>query len=331
MNLSSLEIISPFHPCLANRVRDAETSVLYEAILLCQTRIYRKTVRETLETFTPWKSLKNILEIGCGPGAFAYDLLVHGLLENKSYVGIDSERLFVDRALAKTQGSHLVFVHKNIFTFDKKAKFDAILAIAVLQHLGSIDTLLQTLRSFLKKDGYVFCFDAMPGPPAILDPQVPLVHEMFRQISAKHTLGKRNDNCLVEFQEKASQHELHVLERHPLEIPVALECNEDYVRLSFFTSELVKSFYAVHVDQEKLLQQLLAWLTQKGTATLCGWGKLIAKRKKAREALVFTANPPRVAAEKQARLDRRLQLPTKPMLRLRWTPGFLMMPPLQCA
>lgn len=272
-----LEDFSPFHPEFKKRVKDVETSVLYGATLICQSRINKQKIFETLRSFSAWEEVERVIDIGCGSGEVAKNLVAASLLENKFYTGMDKESSFIQAAIAKKLPSNIEFLCSDVFSYHE-AKFDGALLIATLQHLGSLDVAIPQLLQWVKRKGYLFCFDCIPGPQATLDPEVPLVGEMIRQISHDNTFGKRNDQCLYELKEKAPKFGLHVLEMSSLDIIVPLQYREDYFRFNFLASELVRRFYSADIDQEQFFQQLSFWFENEGSAVIHGVGRLLLQR-----------------------------------------------------
>lgn len=273
---TALENLSPFHHEFFRTVMEVETPILYAATLICQTRIYSETIVNHLKKLSFWQKSQRILDLGCGPGEIAKVLLDSSLLESKIYTAIDIEKYFIHRAHDEIQGENFRFSCQNIFDFEE-TEFDIILLIAVLQHLGDISKVIPKLLQLVKKNGHILCFDAMPGQPAHLYPDIPIVTEIFQQISYTHTFGKRNEKCLFDFKENAPSFDLKVLSMRLFEILVTPSMKEDYVRLIFFTSELAKRLYTVYTDQKDLLRQLLFWFSSQGTATISGWGTLIVQ------------------------------------------------------
>ncbi|MBX7146995.1 MAG: class I SAM-dependent methyltransferase [Alphaproteobacteria bacterium] len=269
--------LSPLSQNFAECVRSAETLILYEATLICQLRIAGPEIMQHVKKFSSWKKIKNILEVGCGPGEGAKKLSEYALLQNKNYTGIDLEPYFIDQARYKNLGSNINFIQGDIFTYTQKG-FNALLLIAVLQHLGDIHSVALKFRDLIDKDGYVFLFDTLPGSTIDrfeFNPSIPQIAQMYDSISYQKTLGKRNNMCLVEFKEQASKLGFKVIHQERIEMTVLPELREDYIRSIFLASELIKRMYQVDIDQDDLLNRLLYWLSSNGTAILRGWGKLI--------------------------------------------------------
>lgn len=259
-------------------VSEWPTSDLYAASLICQARVNGSTVAAQVRSFPFWRGVQSLLDIGCGPGVVAKNLAQQSLLTDKFYTGIDIETSFIERARQELSGENIQFLCADIAELEQTG-FDAILSVAVLQHLGDVREVIPKLVRLVRKEGYLLFFDTYPGARSVwLTPDVPLVTEMFERISSQNTSGKRNDRCLIEFAEQASNFGLQIVAANRCEVPVAPSAAMDYIRFNLLVSELVKRFYSVQIDQKELREQLLFWFSNQGRATIHRFGKLIAQR-----------------------------------------------------
>lgn len=102
---------------------------------------------------------KDILEMGCGFGCGGYYLLLKGA---KSYTGIDINPDAIKYAtthfLNKIHG--MEFFVADALNFDIKRKFDVIISLEVIEHLGNVKNCMKYLKNskrLLKDDG-IFIF-----------------------------------------------------------------------------------------------------------------------------------------------------------------------------
>lgn len=277
-NEKKLEDLNPAASNFISTVRSADKTQLYGSTLILQANLYKRELRNFLDSRTEWKQAKSILEVGCGPGEGARALSDEGLLNGKDYLGVDVEAAFVKKATDRNiKSKGMSFSHGDILT-NNFGKYDLILSIAVLQHLGELNYAIERLRLHLNDQGTLIFFDAGSDNISESQPPVPVLKEMYNHISAKATGGKRNDKCLIELQERASDLGLQVILSQDVKMPVSESMRDQFIKYSFFTSELSKRFYQSPISQENLLDELIQWKSKNGKASLTGWRWLVAKK-----------------------------------------------------
>jgi 2-polyprenyl-6-hydroxyphenyl methylase/3-demethylubiquinone-9 3-methyltransferase len=94
---------------------------------------------------------KRILDIGCGGGIFAEPLAAAGA----SVVGIDPSERSIEAARqhATHQGLGIEYRVAYAETFDTDERFDAVLAVDVLEHVDDVDATLAASARVLKPGG----------------------------------------------------------------------------------------------------------------------------------------------------------------------------------
>lgn len=273
----NLDNISPTDPKFKSIVGQSSTIDLYNSTLVLQTQFYGAKLIALLRSNHEWSLSKTILEIGCGPGELAYLLKSSGLLETKNYVGIDLEQAFIESAKRKNAAHKSVIFRQGDVLRDKFGTFDTIIAIAVLQHLGDITLAMRQIGKNLSKNGMMYFLDTGADTNTECSPPVKSLTEMYAHITAHATSGKRNDRCLTELEESAPSLGLSVVSTSNVTLPVEETERDAFIKYSFFASELTKRFYSSPISQDALLEELLYWRENRGTASMVGWKFLIAK------------------------------------------------------
>jgi len=121
---------------------------IYEAI-------HRQHLRNwCLEEFAPYSS---VLEVGCGPGLVAEELMPHFL-----YTGVDNSRLMLDYAQEKNPDFNLAFGDAYDLVFADNF-FDHVISFAVLGHLPA-DSINQPLAEMCRVARNSVLFTAWDRP-----------------------------------------------------------------------------------------------------------------------------------------------------------------------
>lgn len=95
--------------------------------------------------------VKNLLDIGCGEGWLARALIKKGV----NVTGVDATPELIDRANALGSGSFHVLNYEEVSTQTLNKHYDAAVCNFSLLGKGSVEQLLQALKSVLSKDGYL--------------------------------------------------------------------------------------------------------------------------------------------------------------------------------
>lgn len=98
---------------------------------------------------------RGILDLGCGDGAFAAELVAAGC---RSYLGVDGSSGMVAMAVARHSGqSHVRFVVGDIEDFTFPEVVDIVSARMVFHYVADLDTVLRRVAQCLAPDGrFVF-------------------------------------------------------------------------------------------------------------------------------------------------------------------------------
>ena len=102
-----------------------------------------------------------VLDCGCGFG-FLGLLIMPYLPEGSTYTGIDlAESLLEEGKKLYTDKRYEVnFIHKDVYEYQAKERYDFVICQAVLRHLNKPEAFLEKMIQFTKKDGYVVCIDS---------------------------------------------------------------------------------------------------------------------------------------------------------------------------
>lgn len=110
-----------------------------------------------------WKIDKPVKVLDCGCGYGFLGLLIMPLLpQGSTYTGIDlAEKLLDKGKLLFSQVNYDVqFIHKDVYDYHAKEKYDFVISHAVLRHLDTPEIFLQKMIEFAKRDSYVVCIDS---------------------------------------------------------------------------------------------------------------------------------------------------------------------------
>lgn len=102
-----------------------------------------------------------VLDCGCGYG-FLGLLLMPLLPEGSTYTGIDLGEKLLEKGqeLLAEAGIRANLMHKDVYDFHAKEKYDLVICQAVLRHLDTPEQFLKKMIEFAKKDAYVVCIDS---------------------------------------------------------------------------------------------------------------------------------------------------------------------------
>lgn len=87
---------------------------------------------------------KSILDIGCGDGAF-----LRFLADRGSALGLNG----IDLSNAAAPDNRIRFFQGSFFAYDFENKFDAIVSLAVIEHLDEVSTFVLRMHQLLKPNG----------------------------------------------------------------------------------------------------------------------------------------------------------------------------------
>ena len=102
---------------------------------------------------------KNILEFGCGRGAFSLNLANE---EPKKIVAIDTNPYYINFAKKnlntnfQQHKNKIIFLHQNINDWKTDLKFDYIISKEVFEHTLNLSDVLNSMNKLLNKNGLVF-------------------------------------------------------------------------------------------------------------------------------------------------------------------------------
>ena len=109
-----------------------------------------------------WKIDKpvQVLDCGCGFG-FLGMLMMPFLPKGSTYTGIDlaGKLLELGEKLFSETDYEACFIHKDVYDYHAREKYDLVICQAVLRHLDTPDVFLRKMIEFAKKDAWVICID----------------------------------------------------------------------------------------------------------------------------------------------------------------------------
>lgn len=109
-----------------------------------------------------WKINKPVkmLDCGCGFG-FLGMLMMPFLPEGSTYTGIDLAEKLLEKgkALFAETDYNAQFIHKDVYDYHAKEKYDFVICQGVLRHLDKPDDFLKKMIEFAKKESYIVCID----------------------------------------------------------------------------------------------------------------------------------------------------------------------------
>lgn len=85
----------------------------------------------------------SVLDVGCGNGAFLKYMAEAG--DGLELQGIDLSEIAKDK--------YIVFNHGDFLTFNFKDRFDAIVSLAVIEHLADVSAFVRRIHELLNADG----------------------------------------------------------------------------------------------------------------------------------------------------------------------------------
>ena len=96
-----------------------------------------------------WKN-KQVLDVGCGTGLFAYNVSKEGA---KHVHGIDFSKEAID--IAKKTHKNYNLQYDVLDALDIKSKYDVIISLGTLEHMDNPLAMLKILKKHLKKNGKI--------------------------------------------------------------------------------------------------------------------------------------------------------------------------------
>lgn len=103
----------------------------------------------------------DVLDCGCGFG-FLGMLMMPFLPEGSTYTGIDlaGKLLEKGRTLFSETDYKVNLIHKDVYEYQVKEKYDLVICQAVLRHLNTPDSFLDKMIEFARKGAWVICIDS---------------------------------------------------------------------------------------------------------------------------------------------------------------------------
>lgn len=113
----------------------------------------------TIKVYIP-ANCRSILDIGCGSGWAADELFRIGV---KDYVGLEpSVESF---GVARQEHPELNVLHSTLEAYTPTQRFDCVLALMVMGHVGNVDSALHKIHSLLNPGGVCIITQSRFHPP----------------------------------------------------------------------------------------------------------------------------------------------------------------------
>ncbi len=132
-----------------------------EYLLRTRKELWNEDYMEFLITKV-WKIDKpvKVLDCGCGYG-FLGLLMLPFLPEGSTYTGVDFSDTLLEtgKRIYEEKGIEATFIHKSIYDYHAKERYDLVISQAVLRHLDTPEEFIKKMISFAKKDAYIVCIE----------------------------------------------------------------------------------------------------------------------------------------------------------------------------
>ena len=143
----------------------------------------KKSCQRILQYLKKRKENYSVLDIGCGNGWFANQMVLHEIAEVDG-LDINSEEL--EQASRVFKKDNLKFIYADIFEASKSfiKKYDIITLNASIQYFENIEILLSTLKSFLRPNGEIHILDSPFYPPNELEAAKKRTEQYYKNVGA---------------------------------------------------------------------------------------------------------------------------------------------------
>jgi SAM-dependent methyltransferase len=195
------------------------------------------------------KTVKSILDLGCGTGNYAIPLTKRGY----SVTGVDISENMLKIARSKNTKRKITFIHGDVKKINIESKFDlALMMFAVLGYQLENTDVIQTLKNVRDHltEGCLFIFDVWFGPTVLAEKpslriktfSLPDSTKVIRK--ARGELDNLKQRCKVSYNihitDKNQRHE-EFEEKHEMRFFFPLEL-EYYLKNSGFQLQTIHSF-----------------------------------------------------------------------------------------
>jgi len=262
-----------------DELKKTETINLYAKTLELQAKVNSSDTISFIKSLPQFNQANYILDAGCGPAAFAYE--IKEFFDKKSYIGIDLEPSFIQRAKEKFRNTNnFQFFVSDIHEFEK-GLFDVILIYAVLQHVSSPSKTLTYLSSKLKENGSLILLDTREDDSETTTyPIIPVLTKMYSSLHQISNESGRNKDCIMESENWAKENGFRIERKKFTESkPTTIEDKNTFMLYTLYISELLERFYKLKTDQTELISQLTDWSNTQGSyAIITGGTWLVLSR-----------------------------------------------------
>lgn len=257
-------------------LNNEKTTNLYRYVLTFQSQLHANNNYKFLSNLEAWDHANKILDVGCGPGTFLSTIKT--ILNNKSYLGIDVNSHFIEYAQKEFANfENCSFITTDFFDYDK-AKYDILVFWAVLQHLVDMPKSIDHMSKLLLNNGHVIIFDVGDNEVDIAYPEIPMLINYHKKVEEKVANEQRNQNCLQEVTSNCNQRGFKIVKSEECVIEVPAENHHSFLFFQIITTELVKRFYQLEIDQNAYLLELLDWIdSENAKVTMKGGSWLVLK------------------------------------------------------
>jgi ubiquinone/menaquinone biosynthesis C-methylase UbiE len=222
---------------------------------------------------------QEILEIGCGSGAFLSRIA--GSFADKNFVGIDIDEKLLEVARGRMRAKgNLRFLHRDIYDIkDGAGEFDLIVLRLVVQHLKDLGNLVDICSRLLKENGALLVIEALDEKTGFF-PEVPTAMKLFANIRKMQPKGGPR-RALRAIKRLASKHGLTAksdLER----VYKTSERSRAKATVSAMyenVASLAPRAFGVTIDRRKLHRELERWEADEQSTFQFGFRFLLFEKK----------------------------------------------------
>lgn len=186
------------------RERKAATKIYDNRSLEVDYRTLRPLLREGM----------TVLDIGCGTGAISKDIAKIVGPKGK-VIGIDNTEKFIESGRQTYRAiENLELIHKDLFEFEPREKFDLIVAARVLQWLTTPKEALRKMKNWLQPNGQISILDYNhenlewePNPP----PSMQTVYDLFLKWRADAGINNKIADDLADMMKEVGLIDIEVI------------------------------------------------------------------------------------------------------------------------
>ncbi len=267
-----------YYANLIEELKTTDGALLWEGLLANQSHLYLESDLKFFFNQPAWQVAGNVLELGCGNGAFLSKLANY--FPEKKYLGveIDEKNLGIAKARCKDQPS-ISFLQSDIWKFAPDKKYDIIVLRFVLQHLKDNERLLPFLKSMLSDNGCIFVVDAF-DQMFLSRPAIPSFRSILDQIKKFQDSHNQKRNASFELLEIGDRFGYKVVRSDQTPCPIFREADRKAItELIVQVYEVLRRLMQGTLDEDLLATELATWFTSPYCYLQLGLHQLVLGKK----------------------------------------------------